>query len=105
MRAGRLRNRITVMEHVEEANALGQVKVIPTPKYKRWAFIEPLEGSELINAQQMQSDVTHRVSMRYSPEITSRMKLQYGDRTLEVVVPLNIDERNKETVLMCKEAI
>lgn len=73
-----------------------------------WASIEPLRGQELYAAQQVQAEVTHKVRIRYSTDVSSvgpTNQVVYGLRTFEVLAALNILERNKELELLCKERI
>ena len=39
-----------------------------------YAHIEPLAGRDLVQAQQINSELTHRIEMQYYPGITSQMR-------------------------------
>ena len=73
--------------------------------------IEPLSGAELIRAQQAQSDVTHRVKMRFRPGITTQHWIEYPDAltagvvTLGIISVLNVRGRGRELELMCRERV
>lgn len=40
-----------------------------------WASVEPLQGREYWNAQQTQSDITHKVRMRWLEGVDSKMQI------------------------------
>jgi SPP1 family predicted phage head-tail adaptor len=106
MRAGRLRHRVTVQAFTE----LG-VDAVGTPQ-GQWdataidvaAEVTPLSGSELLAAQQVGAETTHVVRMRYGTTVTPRHRLLFGARILEIESAPNVEERNKELLLRCREA-
>lgn len=71
---------------------------------KIWGSVEPLSGRELIAAQAVEAQTTHRIKTRYHSAITSKSRIVHKGRTLELTMPpLNILERNEQMHLMCKE--
>ena len=107
MKAGKLRKRIEVHGYTEAQDSYGEpirtwAKVTDGD---RWAQIEPLTGRELLQAQQIGGEVTHRVRMRYFASVTTKTKLKVGTRYLEVVSVLNPNELGAEMELLCKEAV
>ena len=69
-----------------------------------WASVEPLQGRELENAQQISAEITHKVTIRYNAAVTSEHQVVYGERIIEIEAVLNPEERNEYLVLMCKES-
>lgn len=67
--------------------------------------IEPLNGRELFAAQQTQSRVSHRVTLRYdaSKVPTTAMRVNFGGRLLYIEAVLNPEERNVWLELLCEE--
>jgi SPP1 family predicted phage head-tail adaptor len=104
MNPGKLRHRVTV-----ESNHPGQTVrgVTPVdnwiPDFPKWASIEPLNGSELEYARQIVADATHKVTMRYSDEITTRNRLTYGSRVFSIDAIQDKEERRIEMTLLCIE--
>lgn len=70
----------------------------------RHAHIEPLQGRELFEAQQMKGEATHRITMRWYDGLTPKHRIKFGTRTFNIVSVRNIDEANRMTVAVCKEA-
>lgn len=69
----------------------------------RWASITPLSGRELVNATQVQPDVSHKVQMRYMAGITAEMRLKFGTRIFNISSVINVGEKKKELLIMCIE--
>jgi SPP1 family predicted phage head-tail adaptor len=71
--------------------------------------ITPLTGREYQQAEQMQSNVSHKIRTEMLPQnlgpATSRMRLKHGVRTFEVVSVVNVEERNRELEWMCTEVV
>lgn len=104
MRAGRLRHLVTIQSRTEGSNAFNE----PRPVWKHfatvYASIEPLSGREYFAAQQAQSDVTHRVVLRYIPGVTAKHRIVFGDRVFDIAAPpRNVGERGIELELQCVE--
>lgn len=59
-----------------------------------WASIEPMKGWERMQAQQMQTPVTHKIVMRYRA-MTTKNRLKFGTRIFIIKELLNIDEESR----------
>lgn len=105
MNIGKLRHRIILLRQVNEVNDYGA----STQTWKRvatvWADVRPLSGREYFSAQQVQSEVTTQIWLRYLDGIMPTMRVKFGKRTLDIVSVLNTQERNVSLQLMCKEVI
>lgn len=105
MRAGKLRHKVRIEKPLATLDSSRQpvdawVKVVDV-----WAAVEPLSGRELIVAQQQQPDVTHRVRMRHRDDVTAKMRVQHDSRNLFIESVMNVEERDRELHLMCRERI
>lgn len=104
--AGRLRQRIDLQAPVESIGASsGEV-------LRSWntvaagvpAAIEPLSGREYFGMQQATAVADSRITIRWMAGVTSKMRVQYGERQFEIVAPpRNVDERNRTIELTCRE--
>ena len=103
MNIGKLRHRITLLRQVNEVNDYGA----STQTWKRvatvWADVRPLSGREYFSAQQVQSEVTTQIWLRYIEGIKPTMKVKFGKREFEILSVLNAQERDVSLQLMCKE--
>lgn len=104
MRAGKLRHRIVLQRNEPVRNALGD----PIPNWVDYATVyaevSPLKGREFFDAQQVNAELTTRVRIRWREGVKAEHRIVFRDRTLEIASPpININEKNHELVLMCKE--
>jgi SPP1 family predicted phage head-tail adaptor len=57
-----------------------------------WASVDPSTGYQKFQAMQMQEPITHKIVMRYRPDVTTATRLRYGDRVFDVAEALDVDE-------------
>jgi len=107
MRAGELRHRVAFKSDTPTQDDFGQPIESWTTYMTVWAAIEPLEGKELLLAQQVSAEVTIRVRIRYDSgnTVSPEHRIYEGSRILEIVNVINPLERNEKLTLMCKEII
>lgn len=67
--------------------------------------VHPMRGDELFQAQQTHQTVTHKVTTDYREGITSKLRIQWGTRLLEIVGIINPREANRSLELMCVEMV
>jgi SPP1 family predicted phage head-tail adaptor len=72
---------------------------------KTWAAIWPLRGSTLIDAKQLATTITHRITIRHQTGIKPYWRLLFGDRVFVIESIINPDERSKFLEFMCYEEI
>ena len=110
MRAGALRHVVQLVSLAAQQDSFGgpitaDATVFATVR----ASIEAMSGKELYAAQQMSSQVTHRVTVRWLPGVTSSMDVWFTSgspaltRQFQVMSILNPDELNKLLVMLCIE--
>jgi SPP1 family predicted phage head-tail adaptor len=103
MRPGKLRHRIIIQSlqkvddggggYTEDWVNIGNV----------WASVQPLQGRELFQAQQVQAELSHKVRIRYREGIVPSMRVVFNNRIMEIQSVINIDEANREIELLCIE--
>lgn len=106
--AGKLNKRITIQEPTSGSparNAYNEKNVVWADFAELWAEIIPLIGREFWAQQQVQSEVTIKVRIRYKSGVLPTMRVVYGARTLYIKSVIDVDEAHKEMVLMCSEGI
>ena len=101
--AGSYRHPITFQKQAETENDYGEK--VPT-----WddfitvkAGIYPVSGKDYISAVEINSEITHKINLRYVPGISADMRVKFGTRIFTVIAVLNFQERDKELQLVCKE--
>lgn len=103
MRAGDYRHFVTIQEPVETTDDLGQAVTTYRDTATVHAAVEPLEGRELFAAQAIHAEVTTRVRIRFRPGVTSRHRIVYGARIMNVLSVIDPEERHREIVMLCSE--
>jgi SPP1 family predicted phage head-tail adaptor len=104
MNAGRLRHRVTIQEPVVARNGYNEAITTWSTVATVWASVEPLSGREFFAAEHVQSEITHRVKMRYRSGVAPTMRVVHDGRYLMVEAVINYAERGTDLQLMCKEA-
>lgn len=70
-----------------------------------WANINPISGKEYYSAETINSDLTHKIRLRYRRGITPDMRIIYNDRIFYIISVINEYEKNTMLQLMCRELI
>ena len=104
MRSGSLRHYVTIQKvTVTQDSDTGEPSESWSTLAQVWAAVEPLSGREFMNAQQVESQITHRVRIRARDDVTPDMRISHDSRTLNIESVINIEERDRELHLMCTE--
>jgi SPP1 family predicted phage head-tail adaptor len=103
--AGKLDKRVRLMKQSETRNSLNQ-KINAWAEIANgtvWAAIEPLRSSERIQSSALQTEITHRVTIRYRADVRAEMRVYYGVRQFAVIGLRSPDERGEYLELTCLE--
>lgn len=112
IRAGQLRERVTIQVPVRvsdggggQAETWAGIDGNPTVR----AMVTPVREREQVEAQRNESQVTHRVVLRFRADVTNRHRLlwlaRHGDVPLNVRTVTNPDSRGIWTELLCEEGV
>lgn len=101
--AGKLRERIVVQQPVESRNRLGETSYAYETFAEVWASVNSLTSREYLLSNSQQTDVTHRVRLRFLPGLTNQMRIVWRGRTLQITSVLEQENRSIHDVL-CTEA-
>lgn len=100
------RHKITIQEFVEEVDEYGTpIESGWQDVMTVWASIEPIRGSEYIQLQNTQAELSARIRMRYRPDITPAMRVLYQDRVFDIQSVIDINEQHTHLELMCVEKV
>lgn len=109
MKAGRLRHWVVLEVKTKTRNTYGSETVAWTTNVGAWADVKPLRGSNYLASQQLQSAITHSITMRYQTLANSTeikpgyCRVKFGDRPFQIQSVINPEERNIYLELMCVE--
>ncbi len=105
MKIGKLRHRITIQEKVTVPDGYGGVTSTWKDMATVWSSVEPLKGRELYAAQQVKTELSHRVRIRYMSGIKPEMRIAFDNRTFEIEAIIDPEERHESLELLCSEVV
>ena len=91
-------------------DSYGQQVTTWTDAFSTRASIEPLSARVLFAAQAVQSEVSHRITVRYrsqlaNPTAVAAMRVLYGTRVFNIVGALDINERHGIVAIGASEGL
>lgn len=101
--ASKLRHRVTFLQRIVELDKWNQPKETWVIFAEVWASVEPISGREYWASSQVQSEVTHRIRIRYLPGLDPSMLALFKGRVFELQPPRNVEERNQEMEILAIE--
>ncbi len=105
MKIGELRHRITIQESVASRDSFGAEILSWVDLAIVWAMVSPVSGKEYFAFQQINAEVSTKITMRYRPSITPKMRVLFENRVLEIDSIINPEQMNISLILMCKEVV
>lgn len=101
---GRLSEEITLQSPQSVSDGAGGETVSWLSFATTYAWIEPAQGREQMEADRLDGFVTHRVMMRYRTDLLGGMRILYRDRLLRVLLARDFDNARRFTMALCEEA-
>jgi SPP1 family predicted phage head-tail adaptor len=105
---GKLRHRITFQQENRTDDGAGggdlswtDIAGVPTV----WARVEPVSTGEALRAMQLQSGITHRITLREKTEITTAMRIVFEGRYFNIRGIRHIEERGRWTEITAEEGV
>lgn len=70
-----------------------------------WAAVLPLSGREYWAAQQVSAERAVEFHTRYLSGVVPKMRVSYNSRTFDIKSVINVEERNRELILVTEEVV
>jgi len=104
---GTLRHPIEIHADTTTQTATGEITHTWASIGTDWASIRTLSVRELQASAQIYGEASHEIRVRYRSDITvdRTRRIVLGSRTFEVNGVDNIEQRNAELRLLCKEIV
>ena len=108
---GNLNKRVELLKREARDNGAGGKRsdslkwVLVDQNSKVWASIEPLSSDEKFRMNRLESEITHRITIRYRKDITRSNRLRYKGREFQIESAVNWQERDRFLVLIVKEEV
>ena len=101
-----MRQQVTIQAYRKSRDSYGaEVETWTDLHTGVWASVEPLIGREYMAAKQLTADVSHKIRIRYIKGLSPEMRIVWGTRYFEIVSIINVQERNRELVIMATEDV
>ena len=108
MKAGDLNKRIKISQLVTGSPAVDEFGT-PNRNWEEvdtvWAAVEPISGREYWAQQQVQSEITTKIRIRYRDDVAVGMKAEYNGKTYVIKNIIDPKESHRELQLMCSEGV
>jgi len=101
--SGKYRHRIQLEKPTTIKNSSGEPIKTWQIVGNRWAGVNPMRSRERFAAQQVNEELTDKVFMRFDSKIDSTYRIIFRNRTLNIDSIINVEERNRELEIICKE--
>ena len=105
IRAGRLRQRLTLQTQVETRTATGDVSIAWTTDSTVWGSIEPRSGREFLAASQTQNEIPVRIVMRYHATIADSWRIVNDGLSYSIISITNSDMRDHMMEILCSQGV
>ena len=104
MRAGTLRHRVIIQKKDDAASRISG-ETTWNDYATVWAQIAPASGSQTSDSNTMKTDseVTHRITIRFLRGLTPDMRLSFEGRIFKIEIIINTNERNREIEIQAIE--
>lgn len=99
---GALQHQVYILQRNTRRDANGDF-LPPVVFATCWARVQALTDKYTEKAQQVVTEATHRVTVRYIPGLDTSMQVQFNGRIFNIAAILDPDERQVELWLMCYE--
>lgn len=103
---GRLRHQLALQQDgaaVTTRDSYGQMTPAVATQTTVWGLVEPLSGDELVQAQQIVAEATHRITIRYAAGLGAQHEILFGTRRFYALHVANEDEVNHIHIVLAKE--
>ncbi len=110
MQIGKLRHRVTAQTRASGQSLSGEPNGAWNDIGTYWASVEPLRGQEYLESRSLQAQVNTRIKLRFNRALDPVKRVIWVDETdtthiYDIEAVLHIQERKRETHLMCREVL
>ncbi len=101
--SSRLRQRMTLQQEQRTPDTAGGYVRSWQDVADIWAEVIPLSGKEKLFAAQLQSEITHRILIRYRTGISAAHRLVFETRVFNIRSVINVREENALLEILAQE--
>lgn len=97
--SGQMRERVTILAPATEQSPLGEATTVWQEVATVWASVQGLSAREVLQAQQANAIITHKIRIRFFPTITHQNRLVWRGRTMEISSLMERDTRTVHEIM------
>ncbi len=101
--AMQLDKKVRIERRAETQDEAGQTHERWAPVATVWASIRPVSSRHFFAASGERSHITHEIMLRHGIPIRSNDRIVYDGRVFDIVIPMNVDEKNRYIKAMSVE--
>jgi SPP1 family predicted phage head-tail adaptor len=105
LNAGMLREPLTVQRKVNTPDGMGGFVTQWLDLYTVRGHVKPLSGREALQGMQLEASITHRIFIRYTPDLGPADRLMMRGQPLQIRAVLNIEMRDRWIELPCDAGV
>lgn len=99
IRAGLMRERVTIQAPAESRNTLGEATLSWSDVATVWASVDGLSSREILQAQQANAVASHKIRIRFLPGLAHTNRVVWRDRTMEIASVVEKENRTVHEIL------
>lgn len=108
--AGKMRHRVTIQQRAVTQGIYGEQADTWADVATVWAEVMPLTGKNLLAAQQMAPEVSHRITIRYAvafadPQTVAKYRVSYSGRLFNIHASYSPSEGLALIVILASEGL
>jgi len=105
IRSGELRHLVTLQKPVQNTASDGEVIDTFADVGQVRAKIFFSRGREFLLSRESHANIVAKVTIRYRSDVTREWRVMYGVRELDIVHVVDVNDRQRELELMCREEL
>jgi SPP1 family predicted phage head-tail adaptor len=96
---GLMRERVTIQRADSEQSPFGEATIVWNTVGEVWASVQGLSAREVLQAQQANAIITHKIRIRFFDGLTHQHRLIWRGRTMEIASVQERETRNIHEIL------
>lgn len=107
MRAGQLRERVTIQRKSVTRDGFGAEVVTWPDLVTVWANVRSTDGTEGVEStvDQVVATISHSVLIRYRAGLSPAMRVVWRGKALQILSIVENDNRQRQLILKCSEIV
>lgn len=103
--AGDLRERVELQTATQTRDAIGGIVMTWATTATLWAKVEQMSAREQWHREQLRASAGWRVTIRHRTGVTTKQRVVWAGRTLEITGVTDIEQKRRFLALACDERV